>query len=173
MNKLPENITLFQLVSILPGIYNIQHNIDYVNNVYYLFFNVKDTDEGLFILTRCMDKRYFYYGDKCNISLSVGDTMGSETNRPITYILSITGLTPPLPGKYTADRIEKEIVDNILHHLENINFKGYFKIDSDNIFNNYLTSERKRKIELIKLRRALEEAKDFSFYKNNFLNIKQ
>ena len=173
MNKIPENINLFELTSLLPGIYDIQKDISYKDNTYRLLFKIKDTDVGLFILTRCTNKRYFYYGENCNISLSVGDTIEYENNRPIIYILTIQGGSAPLSGKYTADKIEKELVDNILFHLNHEKFKEHFNINSEIIYNNYITSERKRKIELIKLRRILEQTKDFSIFNNNFLNIKQ
>lgn len=173
MSRIPEDISLIELISLLPGICDVQNDMSYKDNTYTLYFNVKDTDEGLFILTRCTDRRYFYFGYNCNIHLAVGDTMKYENSRPITYILTIHGGSQPLLDKYTADKIEKELVDNILHHLNHYNFKEYFKIDSEIIFDNYLALERIKKINLIKLRRSMEQAKDFSIFNKIILKNKE
>lgn len=173
MSRIPEDISLIELISLLPGIRDVQNDMSYKDNTYTLYFNVRDTDEGLFILTRCIDRRYFYFGENCNIRLAVGDTMKYENSRPITYILTLCGDLPPLPSKYTADRIEKELVVNILHHLNHYNFKEYFKIDSEIIFDNYLALERIKKINLIKLRRSMEQAKDFSIFNKIILKNKE
>lgn len=149
----PDDITLIELINSFPGVVNTHEYI--TNTSYNLWFNIGKTDEGLFLLTRCTDKRYCRYGDLWNIKICAGDTCIGDI-RPVSYNLSIDLDNLSF---LTIEMVIADLIDNIKHHLNHQNFLKIFNINSEQIFNNYITNDRKRKIELIKLRTAIKNTK--------------
>ena len=75
---------------------------------------------GLFFLTRCVDRRYWQYGNLWKLELYVGD-MFIDKKLPIGYYLH----SGNVKGE-EAYRQAQSLVDNMNHHLNHMNFlKGY------------------------------------------------
>lgn len=152
MIKFKDDITLIELLNCFPGLYNIDQR--YEKNRFFMVFYVKDTQEGLFLLTRTTDRRYCRYGDFWNLNLSVGDTM-IDDERPICYVLDLD-LNSNLHLNLDIKEIIDDLIENIIHHLNHSNFTSYFKIDPMIFYNKYLSNERIRKIETIRLHNSLK-----------------
>jgi hypothetical protein len=85
-----------------------------------IFLHIEEcTQEGLFFLTRCLDRRYWEYGNKWRIELEVGDTEYPNGDRPITYMIF-----RPLQD----DDTEQNIIDECLSLMDNMN--GHFDRDT-------------------------------------------
>jgi len=85
-----------------------------------IFLHIEEcTQEGLFFLTRCMDRRYWKYGNKWRIELEVGDTEYPNGDRPITYMIF-----RPLQEGDT----EQNIIEECLSLIHNMN--GHFDRDT-------------------------------------------
>jgi hypothetical protein len=85
-----------------------------------IFLHIEEcTQEGLFFLTRCMDRRYWEYGNKWRIELEVGDMEYPNGDRPITYMIF-----RPLQDGDT----EQDIIDESLSLVHNMN--GHFDRDT-------------------------------------------
>jgi hypothetical protein len=80
---------LIQIIESLPGIDIIQKDLEgFMHSHPYIFFAVDEKEaEGLFFLTRCVDNRYWEFGNNWRIELSVGDQIHKNGDRPITYQL--------------------------------------------------------------------------------------
>jgi len=82
--------------------------------------------QGLFFLTRCVDRRYFKFGDKVSISLSVGDTYKPRGLYPTMFMLEIDAVGDE------AYAIAEALHNNMIYHLNHKNFKTLFSIDLSN-----------------------------------------
>lgn len=77
---------LASTVNALPGI-EVDHAFHHVSCLPTILFDVEETNhKGLFFLTRCIDKRYFNFGNFWEIKISVGDQY-FDKKLPITYEL--------------------------------------------------------------------------------------
>jgi hypothetical protein len=76
-----------------------------------------ESAQGLFFLTRCVDRRYFMH--EWEISLSVGDIAPLPTH----YLLSSKSIGPP------ADIEIVDLLHNMEYHLNQVNFINGFEID--------------------------------------------
>lgn len=90
-----------------------------------IFFHSDEKEtEGLFFLTRCMDRRYWEFGHLWRIELSVGDQIHTNGDRPLTY-----NIYRPFIEDETEEVIDKEInslIDNLHYHFHHNNFmSGY------------------------------------------------
>lgn len=79
---------------------------------------------GLFFLTRCLDRRYFRYGHKCQINLSIGDLLHDDGALPIAYCLEFESKSI----LESCDFIQ-EALDNFYHHINSQSFISTFQID--------------------------------------------
>lgn len=72
-------------ISSIPGIHIVQFSIGWLQSIKIFFYSTDQ--QGLFFLTRCVDRRYFKHNWK--ITLSVGDNFPSEMPDilPTTYLL--------------------------------------------------------------------------------------
>jgi hypothetical protein len=132
MKELYKQLT--ETVNALPGLEdsgsNLQNSFDIIKsrwNGILLFFSSDEKDaEGLFFLTRCIDKRYWEYGHLWRIELTCSDQIHSNGDRPITY-----NIFRPI-GEETEEEIEKEIsslIDNIHYHFHHDSFMSGYNMD--------------------------------------------
>ncbi len=93
-----------------------------------IFLHIEEcTQEGLFFLTRCMDRRYWEHGNKWRIELSVSDVPHPNGDRPLVYHL----YRPFQDGDCEADIMNecKSLFDNMMHHFNLDNFMTYYDMD--------------------------------------------
>ena len=97
-------------------------------NGIFLFFHSNQLDsEGLFFLTRCLDRRYFQHGHKWRIELSVSDRKYDNGDRPIAYQI----YRPFLDGD-TEEIILSEcedLIENLAYHFNHDGFMIGFDMD--------------------------------------------
>lgn len=144
----PDNINIIDVISSLPGIINVSSNFsfDYRLDV---FFNVKDNDKGLFLLTRCTDKRYWEYGNLWNIKLSVGDQYENDI-LPVTYNLYCDEINEKI-----AINQSKDLIKNMNEHLNNYAFMEGYNLNKKEFETSFISYMRKKKMELIKLTQSI------------------
>jgi len=119
-----EVIKLCEVINSMPGLETIESCCGHGKNVFKIFFKINPdpTNEGLFFLTRCIDNRYWKYGDNWNIILTISDAF--KNNLPILGILESTTM-----GKESYDEAE-DLIENIKHHFNHSNFMKNYNIDS-------------------------------------------
>ena len=131
-NKLmdPECIELCDCINSLPGLKTSESCCGHGKRPFIIFFYIENFDslgeQGLFFLTRCIDRRYWKYGHIWKLELSVGD-MSSITNYPTSFLLH--------SGDSKGDEAYnqcKDLIDNMIYHLNHKNFINEFKINLDN-----------------------------------------
>ena len=124
----------------LPAIVTISSCCGHGKSPFSIFFKVRESNDGLFFLTRCVDSRYWRYGNFWKIELSVGDNFdtGLMIDLPITYCLHSGSFT----GQMAYDQA-KSLVENMNNHLNHKNFMEGFNLDLKRF--NYIT-EREEKI---------------------------
>lgn len=86
------------------------------------FLKEEDDDQGLFFLTRCTDGRYWEYGHKWSITLSVGDCFDNGI-RPTHFLLESEAV-----GEEAYKQAES-LIDNMNYHLNHHNFMKGFDIN--------------------------------------------
>ncbi len=117
-----ECIELCNIINSLPGLETTESCCGHGKGPYMIFFKVKISKVGLFVLTRSIDKRYWEFGHIWNISLYVGDCFINK-RLPIKYILS--------SNKSVGEKAYKEansLVQNIKDHIAHENFRKYYKL---------------------------------------------
>ena len=148
MNVYPEHATLEDIISSLPGIYGVHTNypMKTLEPIKFFFYVSEESDEGLFLLTRCIDRRYWFYGNKWNIKLSSGDSFTERNKRPITYVLN------------SGDVVGKDAIEQMYDYINNINetldsraFELGFELNKEKFINNYILYERQKKIYKIRI----------------------
>ena len=105
LRKETENVSRYKLkkeykdllmtIEALPGVHVTStildktfKNIKEKWNGILIFLHIEEcTQEGLFFLTRCTDRRYWEHGNKWRIELEVGDVEYRNGDRPITYMI--------------------------------------------------------------------------------------
>ena len=115
----------------LPGITTFCSSSDAKNGVN-IWFKVNTSKQGLFFLTRCVDSRYWEYGDLWKIELNVGDLYGNSDRKrifppyqlPVHYRLH----SGPVTGR-EAYRQAQSLIDNMNYHLNHENFIKCFGIN--------------------------------------------
>lgn len=97
------------------GQYNTQNLI--------IFFK-STLPQGLFFLTRCIDRRYYWVSDKLwKIELSIGDQF-INNYLPVTYELNTNGII----GEDSYVMCE-DLLKNLTYHLNHENFMKGFKLN--------------------------------------------
>ena len=81
------------------------------------------TNIGLFFLTRCCDRRYWIYGDKWRLEISVGDLYRNK-KLPICYYLH------SLDKTNIMEQVNS-LIDNMNHHLHHKNFMEGYELNID------------------------------------------
>ena len=93
-----------------------------------IFLHIEEcTQEGLFFLTRCMDRRYWEHGNKWRIELEVGDNEHLNGDRPINYNL----FRPFQEGDNEQIIIDEciSLFDNMMYHFNHDNFMSHYNMD--------------------------------------------
>lgn len=122
---------LLKTINALPGIIDISSTPLYDKgwSSFIIFFEVDINDNtGLFFLTRCLDRRYFKYGDLWDIKLEVGDSM-RNTQLPIIYHIE--------RKKEKNEHIENEIhelIENMNWHLNSKPFMEGYNLDINKFY---------------------------------------
>lgn len=122
---------LLKTINALPGIIDISSTPLYDKgwSSFIIFFEVDINDNtGLFFLTRCLDRRYFKYGDLWDIKLEVGDSM-RNTQLPIIYHIE--------RKKEKNEHIENEIhelIENMNWHLNSKSFMEGYNLDINKFY---------------------------------------
>lgn len=114
-------LKLANTINALPGIK--LSIVSFEKNINIFFYVEKSTDVGLFFLTRCCDGRYWKYGYKWKLELSVGDTYRNK-QLPICYLLY------SLDNDNIIEQVDS-LVKNMNHHLHQENFMKSFELNFD------------------------------------------
>ena len=136
---------MLMAIEALPGVHFTNTILDktFMNikekwNSVLIFLHIEEcTQEGLFFLTRCMDRRYWEHGNKWRIELEVGDVEYPNGDRPITYMI----FRPLQDGDTEQILLDecKSLVNNMNAHFNhdgfmnhsgfNMNKEEYYLID--------------------------------------------
>ena len=133
MKELYKNLN--QTINSLPGIEltgsNLTKTFDEIksswNGLLLFFYSSEKDAEGLFFLTRCIDRRYWEFGDLWRIELSCGDVTHPNGDRPITY-----NIFRKIQKQETEEQIDKEVkslIDNMHYHFHHDNFMSGYNMD--------------------------------------------
>ncbi len=118
-----EVIDLCNIMNELSGIETVDSCCGHGKDSFQIFFKVKNKMEGLFILTRSVDRRYWKYGYLWKIELSCGDYWDGET-LPISYCLHSGNIT----GEKAYNQAN-DLIENIKYHLQHENFIKEYKLN--------------------------------------------
>ena len=115
----PEVFDLCEAMNDLPGVTSFESCCGHGERPFRIWFRVDEGDhDGLFILTRSADRRYFNHGNEWTITLGVADF--PESPLPLTFLLEST-----VVGEEAYNQAQ-ELVANILHHRKHKAFlEGY------------------------------------------------
>jgi hypothetical protein len=129
----PEVVDLCKVINALPGVITTESCYGHGETTYKIWFKVDGSPlsrlnensclQGLFFLTRCLDKRYFEFGDQWAITLSVGDMYTERGLYPTMFLLESKAL-----GESALVQAQS-LIKNMEDHLNNKNFKKGFSID--------------------------------------------
>jgi len=119
----PECIDLCNGMNSLPGIVTSESCCGHGKHHFIIFFEVHDTMQGLFFLTRCVDGRYWKYGHLWKIELTVGDSFDNGI-LPICFELH----SGTVVGE-DAYKQARDLLENMIWHLNHENFINGYKLD--------------------------------------------
>jgi hypothetical protein len=119
----PEVFDLCNAINALPGLQTLESCCGHGERPLAVYFKASKSFDGLFFLTRCVDHRYFEYGNLWKIELSVGDVM-RESVLPTIFCLN-SGIEMGEVAYYQA----KVLVDNMNDHLNIPKFLEIFNLD--------------------------------------------
>lgn len=133
----PEYKNLLMAFQALPGVHVtstvLDKSFDRIKkgwNGVLIFLHIEEcAQEGLFFLTRCLDRRYWEHGNKWRIELEVGDVEHLNGDRPINYNL----FRPFQEGDNEQIIIDecKSLTDNMMYHFNNDNFMTHYKMNKE------------------------------------------
>jgi len=117
-----ECIPICDMINSLPGLKTFESCCGHGKESFCIYFHVYSeiTDKGLFILTRCVDNRYWKYGGDWKIELYIGDSLFENKYLPIGYILHSGNVI----GE-KAYRQANDLIENIKYHL---NHEGFIEL---------------------------------------------
>ena len=132
---------LIDIISKLPGVEVTGHildkSFDQIKSKWsgpLIFLHIDESEqEGLFFLTRVLDKRYFQHGHLWRIELSVGDLNYVNGDRPINY-----QIFRPLVGFESEETLLKEyrdLISNMSYHFHHNNFMESYRLDRSKFLN--------------------------------------
>ena len=118
----PEVLDLVNAMNALPGIETTESCCGHGCSSLDVWFKVT-VPEGLFFLTRCVDRRYWKYGYLWKIELTVGDLF-EDNYLPVAYNLH----SGPIVGE-DAYKQAQSLVENMNYHLNHENFMKGFELN--------------------------------------------
>lgn len=135
---------LLDIITKLPGVEVTGHILDKTFSEIksrwqgpLIFLHIDEAEqEGLFFLTRVLDKRYFQHGHLWRIELSVCDLNYNNGDRPITY-----QIFRPLVGFESEETLVREysdLIENMAYHFSNDNFMESYRMDREKYKNSRL-----------------------------------
>lgn len=115
----PEVVELVEAMNALPGIETYCSCCGHGERPFRIWFRVAEGEHrGLFLLTRCSDRRYWRFGDRWQITLSVLDR--HDYNASISYVLASSDVG------WMAYNQALDLVRSLHEHLEHDAFlEGY------------------------------------------------
>jgi len=134
-SQTPQVVDLSKAINALPGLITTLGTWDKDSPMRIWFqldgtpiswYNENACMQGLFFMTRSVDKRYWEHGDKWAIQLSVSDIYAFRELYPTNFLLESTATGEEA---YTQ---AKSLIDNMTYHLNHNNFKKEFAIDLSN-----------------------------------------
>lgn len=126
---------LLDIINKLPGVevtgHILDRSYDQIKSRWsgpLIFLHIDEGEqEGLFFLTRVLDKRYFQHGHLWRIELTCGDTPYKNGDRPITY-----QIFRPLTGIESEETLLQEcrdLIDNMVYHFNHDAFMNIYRLD--------------------------------------------
>lgn len=129
----PQYKNLLMSIEALPGVHVISATFDKMNKHLkglLIFLHIEEgKQEGLFFLTRSIDRRYWEFGNKWQIQMEVGDTLYENGDRPITYF--IWRAFEDSDTEQTILDECKSLTDNMNHHFNHDGFMKSFNMKSE------------------------------------------
>ena len=133
----PEYKNLLMAIQALPGVHvtssNLDKSFDSIKkkwNGVLIFIHIEEcTQEGLFFLARCMDRRYWEHGHKWRIELEVGDVEHMNGDRPINYNLFRAFQEGDSEGIIIDEC--KSLYDNMMYQFHNESFMKHFNMNKE------------------------------------------
>ena len=119
-------LPLCNALNSLPSIKTFESCCGHSCSGFNIWFEVGESKEGLFFLTRCVDNRYWEYGYLWKIELVVGDRWDGK-NLPIHYRLHSGNIVGKL-----AYQQAKSLLVNMNHHLNHKGFMNGFNLNINN-----------------------------------------
>lgn len=131
---------LIDILSKLPGVEVTGHILDKTfdeikskwSGPLIFLHMVEGEADGLFFLTRVLDKRYFEHGHLWRIELSCGDTPYENGDRPITY--QIFRQLRGFESEGTLQREYKDLIHNMVYHFNHSGFMEHYRLDKSKFF---------------------------------------
>ena len=115
----PEVVELCQQINSLPGLQTTESCCGHGEHGLRIWFGVDEGEHrGLFLLTSSIDDRYWRYGNRWDIKLSVADH--PESSLPICFLLESKDVGPEAYAQ------ANDLVENIKYHRRHTNFLTIF-----------------------------------------------
>lgn len=118
----PEVINICNALNSLPGIKTSESCSGHNKEGIRIWFTVTDF-VGLFFLSRCINNRYWKFGNSWNITLDVGDRM-KDNILPTYFVLRSSDVKGKKAYKQLSD-----LIGNMNYHLNHNNFITGYKIN--------------------------------------------
>lgn len=123
-----EVIGLCDKLNSIPGIKTVESCSGHNKTSFNIWFKYdRPENDGLMLLVRSIDSRYWEYGNDWSITLSVSDIM-EDDSRPVMYLIS----SGDVKGK-EAYKQAKDLIDNIDHHINHESFRDTYNIHLNEI----------------------------------------
>lgn len=116
-----EVIDICNALNSLSGVKTLESCSGHGKDCVSIFFRVTDI-VGLFFLARCIDGRYWTYGNYWDITLTIADRMNKNTV-PLLYVLR-----SKTKGNEAYKQLS-DLIENMNHHLNHKAFIGGYGID--------------------------------------------
>ena len=124
-----EIVPLLDALNAIPGIETTASCCGHGTQPVRIWLRARRPD-GLFFLTRCVDRRYWEYGYQWSIRMSVGDMM-RDSERPADYVLESQGANGYGVLGLDAYQQCQSLVENMLAHLQIEKFMDGFDLNVD------------------------------------------
>ncbi len=135
-------IELCEAINALPALQTIESCSGHGRTPFSIFFKCDGTSmEGLFFLTRCIDRRYFQHGHLWSINLSVGDTVRNNILPTLFDLQSINLWSEEKIKGKKAYKQAGDLVENMNYHLNHKNFIKGFNLNLDKFGTEIITEE--------------------------------
>lgn len=118
-NNFADTLSLCNAIGSLPGVKGRATNVSTGHVRIVIGVDNLTAMQGIMFLTRCIDRRYWGYGDTWTLSLSISDRAES----PISYMLESEA-----KGDESYQQAQ-DLVENLFYHLNHQQFMNGFGLD--------------------------------------------